>query len=109
VVSALTHAGGYWRWPTALGTSRAAPQRGAALVGFVYIGEQTLSHPFDASVLDGLSKCLQPDGYNVVILNPQRRRQSDFEFAELIAGMGMLASWSARCLNHATFALRWRS
>lgn len=72
------------------GYFRATPQRGAALVGFVYIGEQTLSHPFDASVLDGLSKCLQPDGYNVVILNPQRRRQTDLEFAELIAGMGVL-------------------
>ncbi|HPM23551.1 MAG TPA: LacI family DNA-binding transcriptional regulator [Phycisphaerae bacterium] len=72
------------------GYFRATPQRGAALVGFVYIGEQTLSHPFDAAVLDGLSKCLQPDGYSVVILNPQRRRQSDLEYAELIAGMGML-------------------
>jgi DNA-binding LacI/PurR family transcriptional regulator len=72
------------------GYFRATPQRGAALVGFVYIGEQTLSHPFDAAVLDGLSKCVQPDGYNVVILNPQRRRQTDFEFAELIAGMGVL-------------------
>lgn len=71
------------------GYFRAAPQRGAALMGFVYIGEQTLSHPFDAAVLDGLSKGLQPDGYNLVILNPQRRRQSDIEFAQLISGMGV--------------------
>lgn len=66
------------------GYFRAAPQRSSALVGFVYIGEQTLSHPFDAAVLEGLSKGLQPDGYNLVILNPQRRRQSAMEFAQLI-------------------------
>lgn len=66
------------------GYFRAAPQRSAALVGFVYIGEQTLAHPFDAAVVDGLSKSLQTDGYNLVILNPQRRRQSAMEFAQLI-------------------------
>lgn len=71
------------------GYFRAAPPRGAALVGFVYIGEQTLSHPFDAAVLDGLSKSLQPDGYSLVILNPQRGRQTDIEFAQLISGMGV--------------------
>lgn len=72
------------------GYFRAAPQRGTAMVGFVYVGEQTLSHPFDAAVLEGLSKSLQPDGYNLAILNPQRRRQTDSEFAQLIAGMGVV-------------------
>lgn len=72
------------------GYFRAAPQRGTAMIGFVYIGEQTLSHPFDAAVLEGLSRSLQPDGYNLAILNPQRRRQTDIEFAQLIAGMGVV-------------------
>ncbi len=66
------------------GYFRSAPQRSTSLVGFVYIGPQTLSHPFDAAVLDGLSKGLRPDGYDLVILNPQRRRRSAMEFAQLI-------------------------
>lgn len=72
------------------GYFREAPQRSTSLVGFVYIGEQTLSHPFDAAVLDGLSKGLRPDGYDLVILNPQRRRQSAMEFAQLICRMNVL-------------------
>ncbi|MBN2448520.1 MAG: LacI family DNA-binding transcriptional regulator, partial [Phycisphaerae bacterium] len=72
------------------GYFRAAPQRSTSLVGFVYIGEQTLSHPFDAAVLDGLSRGLRPDGYNLVILNPQRRRQSAMEFAQLICRMDVM-------------------
>ena len=71
------------------GYYRGAQQRSTTLVGFVYIGEQTLSHPFDAAVLDGLSKGLRPDGYDVVILNPQRRRQSAVEFAQLICRMNV--------------------
>ena len=67
------------------GYFRAAPQRSSSLVGFVYIGDQTLSHPFDAAVLDGLSKGLRPDGFDLVILNPQRRRQSAMEFAQIIS------------------------
>jgi LacI family transcriptional regulator len=70
------------------GYFRATPQRGAALVGFVYIGEQTLSHPFDAAVLDGLSKCLQPDVQRRHSQSLRRRHR--LEYAELIAGMGML-------------------
>ena len=68
---------------------RAAPRISTSLVGFVYIGEQTLSHPFDAAVLDGLSKGLRPDGYDVVILNPERRRQTAMEFAQTICRMNV--------------------
>jgi DNA-binding LacI/PurR family transcriptional regulator len=74
-VLAIANSSGYFR---------AAPQRSSSLVGFVCIGEQTLSHPFDAAVLDGLSKGLRPDGYDMVILNPQRRRQTAMEFAQRI-------------------------
>ncbi len=71
------------------GYLRMTPARTSTLVGFVYVGEQTLSHPFDAAVLEGLARSLEGDGYNLVILNPKRHRQSAEEYARVITSHGV--------------------
>jgi DNA-binding LacI/PurR family transcriptional regulator len=43
-------------------------------VGFAYTGEQTLSHPFEAAVLEGAVKSLGGGGFNLVLLNVKRDR-----------------------------------
>jgi DNA-binding LacI/PurR family transcriptional regulator len=71
------------------GYLRMTPARTSTLVGFVYVGEQTLSHPFDAAVLEGLARSLGSDGYDLVILNPKRHRQSAEEYARVIVSHGV--------------------
>jgi len=71
------------------GYLRMTPARTSTLVGFVYVGEQTLSHPFDAAVLEGLARSLEGDGYHLVILHPKRHRQSAEEYARVITSHGV--------------------
>lgn len=54
------------------GYKAAVGRRVTNSVGFAYTGEQTLSHPFEAAVLEGTVKSLGNAGFNLVLLNLKR-------------------------------------
>jgi len=54
------------------GYKAAVGRRVTNSVGFAYTGEQTLSHPFEAAVLEGAVKSLGSAGFNLVLLNLKR-------------------------------------
>ncbi len=60
-------------------------------IGFAYTGEQVLSHPFEAGVLEGLSRGLAESGYNVVLLNMKQGKRRDETYTQYFMRNGVRA------------------
>lgn len=58
-------------------------------VGFAYTGEQTISHPFDAAVLEGVARGLEEGGLNLVLLNLKRAKTPDEDYTQFFMRQGV--------------------
>ena len=58
-------------------------------IGFAYSGEQILSHPFEAGVLEGVAKGVAESGYNVVLLNLGRGKRRDETYTQYFMRNGV--------------------
>ncbi len=58
-------------------------------IGFAYTGEQSLSHPFEAGVLDGITKGVEESNFNVVLLNLRRGKRQDETYTQYFMRNGV--------------------
>ncbi len=58
-------------------------------IGFAYSGEQSLSHPFEAGVLEGVAKGVEESGFNVVLLNMRRSKRRDETYTQYFMRNGI--------------------
>lgn len=64
-------------------------RRVTTYVGFACSGEQVLSHPFEAGVLDGVAQGVAESGYNVVLLNLKRGKRRDENYTQFFMRHGV--------------------
>jgi len=64
-------------------------RRVTTYVGFACSGEQVLSHPFEAGVLDGVAQGVAESGYNVVLLNLKRGNRGDESYTQFFMRHGV--------------------
>lgn len=58
-------------------------------VGFGYTGEPTLSHPYDAAVLEGVARGVDECRFDVVVLNIQRDKRHDETYTQFMMRKGV--------------------
>ncbi len=58
-------------------------------IGFAYSGEQSLSHPFEVGVLDGVAKGVEESGFNVLLLNLRRGKKRDETYTQYFMRNGV--------------------
>ena len=58
-------------------------------IGFAYSGEQSLSHPFEAGVLEGVARGVEESGFNVVLLNMRRGKRRDETYTQYFMRNGI--------------------
>jgi len=64
-------------------------RRAAQTIGFAYLGERTLSHPFDAAVLDGVAQGADEARHDITILMLTRDRRPDESYTQLFTRKGI--------------------
>lgn len=58
-------------------------------IGFAYTGEQTISHPYDAAVLEGVASGVDEKRFDVMIIDIQRDKRADETFTQFFMRKGV--------------------
>ena len=58
-------------------------------IGFAYMGEPTLSHPYDSAVLAGVARGTDEHNFDVVVVNIKRDKRSDESYTQFFVRKGV--------------------
>ena len=72
-----------------VGYTAAVGRRATQHIGYAYTGEQNFTHPFEAGVLEGVTKALGGNGYSLVMMNIKRARMPGENFTQMFIRNGV--------------------